>query len=177
VSALEDFGAPEVPEEPVAREAWRVDGPNTADWCLRKLAVLRAEEVRDAELAEAEVKRIRTWQYEQVQRRGRSVSFFEGRLEQWMRLARPDERTVSLPHGSLHLRKAPDRVDIVDLDALRLFSAESPAELMRWPEPEADKRAIAAHIKETGEKVPGVVLVVGEDHFKAVPATGPGADE
>lgn len=75
------------------------------------------------------------------------------------------EKTITLPHGVLKIRKKQDKVEICDLDAF--LENASPLMLSTVPETaKPDIAGIKAWIKMTGGKIPpGVQLVPGGNEF------------
>lgn len=74
-------------------------------------------------------------------------------------------KTLSLIHGTLKRTAARESVVITDEDALRLWAASHPQEVLRQVKPAPDKKAILALVKSTGELPDGVEIEKGEDSF------------
>lgn len=76
-------------------------------------------------------------------------------------LARSGQRSLKLFGGTLRTVKGRERVEITDEAA---FLAAATPDLVRTIT-EPDKRAILAHLKRTGEILPGTDVIVGDDTF------------
>ena len=165
--------------EPAGGEStrFRVDGPATADWALRKLARIRARQAENSALAAVERERIGEWERDENAKLQHDADFFAGLLSEWHRLvldAEPDRRTVALPAGKLVARKQPDRWDFDAAAFLQWAVRAGRAEFVRTPAPEVDKAAAkkALAVKDgavvdtaTGEVVEGVTVEPGDVRY------------
>ena len=92
------------------------------------------------------------------------INFLEKKLEAFIR--EKGEKTISLPHGTLKLRKKPDKVEVSDME---LFLKKATKELVSVvPESvKPDLKAIKAFITRTGKRVipEGVNLIEGQPEF------------
>jgi len=75
------------------------------------------------------------------------------------------KKSLKHAYGTLKRIKGRDRVEVEDFSALFEWEKTSNVDVIRIKS-EADKKAISAHIKATGEIPGGVDLVTGEDSFK-----------
>jgi len=157
-----------VPSDDAARAAhnWAIDNPDAADWALCRIgeAVEALAEVDG--VFERQLRQLQNWRDREHDARQRTVAYFESKLADYHRELldeNPKNKTVHLPHGTLTARKAPDRVEIAEGMAPAL-----PLEFQRVTIT-ADKRGVLAHIKATGEILPGVTLISGELKFTAKP--------
>jgi hypothetical protein len=91
------------------------------------------------------------------------INFLARKLEVF--ITERGDKTISLPHGILKIRKKQDKVEISDLGAF----LENATPLMLNTVPESAKPDIAgikAWMKMTGGKIPpGVKLIPGENEF------------
>jgi phage host-nuclease inhibitor protein Gam len=180
VSALDEFLAGGEPPGAGQQEHFRVDGPSTAEWALRKLRQARARQDEARALAEAETSRVAEWLRAEEARHQHDIEFFESVLTGWHRalLAEdPDRKTISLPNGTLRARKAPDALDVVDPDGLVAWAQANAHEALLRVTVEPDKAAIkrlrraetldgaVVPVDDTGERLPGVVVVIGQVRF------------
>lgn len=95
-----------------------------------------------------------------VREHQRHIDWYDAILTSYhrQRHGQTGEKTLRLPYGiSLKARKAPDRVEIEDPAIL--------PEGFRRLKVEADKRAVLAHLKATGEVLEGVTYIPGETKF------------
>jgi len=159
-------------------ERFRVDGPETATWALRKLAAAEAE-IDDAKtLAASEIARVEQWYDEVTRRPARDVEFFRGLLIDYMRSRHAEDpkcKTVKLPAGTLTARAGQPKIDATDIEALKAYADtlddEYRSSIIRTkyeanvsgmkgllvPKDEGDPLGAPLVDPSTGEVVPGVV--------------------
>lgn len=104
-NASYDQAAPVTDE---GREAFRVDGLETAAWCMRKLARVHAQRAEISRVAQAEIDRVEDWASVQDSRWARDAAYFEGLLGRYaleVRAADPRQKSVSTPHGTVRTRE------------------------------------------------------------------------
>jgi phage host-nuclease inhibitor protein Gam len=155
------------------RERFRIDGPNTADWALRKLAQARGRIIENQNLYATEVERLDAWLEDACKAPERDVTFFEALLRNWHeeQLAEDEKRkTISLPGGKLEARQNPPSINVSDPDK---FFAWAPEHRPEWVRTKYE--AVKSEIKKTGgvdpatgEIAPGVEVVPGDLRWKAV---------
>lgn len=108
------------PEAPAP--SWRIDGLNTAEWAMRKLA--HARQLIDDLRAQhdAWVEPIDAWLVDAVRPLQRTVDFFTGQLERYALDQRVESgnatKSVSLPSGKVSTRSSATTVKITDSDGL-----------------------------------------------------------
>jgi len=161
---------------PDDRERFVVDGPKTADWCLRKIARARARQAEHAALANAEVERIRAWQQEEDAKLGHGIDFFSAMLISYHRqvmAVEPDRKTIRLPAGRLVARKLPAAWTFTDDFTAWAQATEHRAGLVRVTV-EPDKAEVKRRLAivgagvidgDTGEYVPGVTVQPGDVRY------------
>lgn len=155
----------EEPQTEEERESFSIRDEGAANWALRKLARIRAEQEKNADLARLEIERVNAWLDEVNLQLGARAEFFEGHLIDYHRglLAEDEKRkTVKLPAGTLSARKVPDNVEIADdfLErAIDLFP-----EFIRTKK-ELDKRAVKEAVLNDGQILPGVTRIEGSINF------------
>lgn len=158
----------ELTEEQAQR--FRIDGDRTAQWAMRRLADLRAEEARDAATYDAEVDKLKDWANRRHKSREWDLSFFERHLEDYARRQRAEtgRKTVDLPSGVVRTTERKARVIVDDdaafiawaqandrLDLLRLSTAVDKAAVGKATKPTADGLVV---VVETGEAPDGLVV-------------------
>jgi hypothetical protein len=158
----------EAPEDPEAREAFRITGPGQATWAMRKLRDARAAQADVAAVAQAEIDRIQAWATAEHDRIEHNAGFFEGLLTRWaldLRAADPRSKTVSTPYGEVRTRTVPGKWDVHDEALVVAWARGSRPGLMQVRESlrladakkaldvTDDGRVIDP---ETGEIVPGI---------------------
>lgn len=168
-SAFDPEGFEDTEEQ---RERFKIDGPGTASWALRKLGQARRQIVDNQDLYAAEVARLDEWVEDACKAPERDVAFFEGLLRDWHEeqlAADPKRKTVSLPGGQLVAAKNPDSM-VIDNETFMPWALEDKPEWVRTkhePDKAAIKKACGVDA-ETGEIAPGVTVVPGELRWKAV---------
>lgn len=171
------------------KEAWRVGGPNEADWAARKLAKatrqladVHAEAQRQRnEIMEAIASYlfpIDLYEKEESERLEREVGHWTAKLTEWHRdqLAEDDSlKSIKLIHATLRSRKQPDRWEFTEDEFLAWARSMIP-EAVRTIE-QIDKPSVKASLKglartdegqvvnADGELVPGLVVLPGDTSF------------
>ncbi|MFN3873985.1 MAG: host-nuclease inhibitor Gam family protein [Ignavibacterium sp.] len=112
--------------------------------------------------AEEEINIINQWAQRKVSKLIDKISFFEARLERFIR--DQEVKTIELPNGTLKVRKSPDKVEIADT---QLFMNNATPELLRViPESvKPDLNKIKSFIRLKGTVPPGVKYEEGKEQF------------
>lgn len=112
--------------------------------------------------AEEEINIINQWAQRKVSKLVDKISFFEARLERFIR--EQGVKTIELPNGTLKIRKSPDKVEIADT---QLFMSNATPDLLRViPETvKPDLNKIKTFIKLKGTIPPGVKYEEGKEQF------------
>lgn len=169
------------------REAFRITDDDLAGWALRKLSADRAEVARIEALAQCEIDRIQAWALDASETVKSRSRFLEGRLGDYFRQLSHDDPKLSthkLPQGSIGRRKNPDRVTVNnELAFLAWAEEEYPAAIKRTPLVsvlKSDDEYVSVLVEgetlgvvvegSSGEPVPGVVVVRGEERIDVKPA-------
>lgn len=143
------------------RETFRIRDKSGAEWALRRYARIQREKAANHRLAEAEIARIRWWLEGEDRRLDADAAYFAGLLTAWHATVLADDpraKTIKLPAGQLWCRAQPDKIEVRDeAAALAAAKAAGYTALVRVRE-ELDKRALAAHLKDTGELLDGVTV-------------------
>ena len=163
IDTVEQFG---VPEEQEQRERFKIETKDQAAWALRKMSRIKAEQDENTQAAQVEIDRIAAWREEENEKLERSVSFFEGLLYEYfmdLREEDPKLKTMKLPHGALKMRALQPKYEY-DEDALLSWAKENLPQAVVTKE-SVSKNPVKAHIKETGEVVPGVVVLQRPEKF------------
>lgn len=160
------------------KPAFEVTDAASADWVLRKLAAIAAQEAEDNAVVADLVRSATEWQRSRQQARAADVAFFEGLLREWheSRLAQdPNLRSIDLPSGTLQFRKQPDKwnrdeaaiLDWLEEQGHTTFTKKA----LTWAEfkKEATVKDGKAYWNHTGELVPSISVVAVDDKFSAKP--------
>lgn len=112
--------------------------------------------------AEEEINIINQWAQRKVSKLIDKISFFETRLERFIR--EQGVKTIELPNGTLKIRKSPDKVEIADT---QLFMSNATPDLLRViPEiVKPDLNKIKSFIRLKGTIPPGVKYEEGKEQF------------
>jgi hypothetical protein len=150
-------GVEEKEEEDAGPEIVGVEDAERRLWVVKML---------DAETKEVEVhyqnerERLDTWKECELSKVRRQRSWLEKGLRAFLEGA--EKKTMTLVNGKLALRRGREKVVIEDEDAFCL-SRQGFTRTVERVSP--DKKAILAHIKDTGEIPEGCELVYGETSF------------
>jgi phage host-nuclease inhibitor protein Gam len=132
----------------------------TVERYLRALRFYRAEVADVNRLADMEIERIEERRAHFLRSAQGAVAYLEARLRQFSEcVGRKRRKSVN---GTIGWRKAPHRVVIEDDD---YFCSRAEEEFVRTTVA-PDKKAIADHIRSTGDVPEGADWVRGEDSFK-----------
>lgn len=98
------------PEHPGEPDRFTVQSKDQAEWCLRQISRLKAQQNETAELARAEIEKINAWKEKETAKITGSIAFLESLLKDYHRRVfekDPKAKTIKLPSGSLEARKMP----------------------------------------------------------------------
>lgn len=152
------------------KERWKVTNLDSANWCLRKLAALKARQMEIDQLARAEVERITSWQKKQTEGLDRQGEFFTGLLEEYHRrelAADPKRKTITTPYGEMHLRKQQPQWAFDEAALIPYLNINYPYLVKEKVVYSPDKQKIKEFFKVadgqaldivTGEVIPGVAV-------------------
>lgn len=108
----------EQPEQ--ERERFRVHDLESANWVLRKMAVLRKKEEEIKALAKAEVERILAWEVKELEAIRQREEFFTNLLAEYLYEQRKHDPKfkISTPYGKVSTRKQPPKWEYPDDETL-----------------------------------------------------------
>ena len=132
------------------------------DMAIREIAELQSAIERTNEIAEKDIELIRRWAVNENLKRTERIEMLKSKLDSYIRST--DKKTITLPHGTLKLRRKPDKVEVTDLE---LFIKNATKEMVTVV-PEQIKPSLPAikkWIKMTGKIPEGVKLIEGEVEF------------
>lgn len=164
-----------------ARQAWRIDGDNTASWALRKLAAMEAERDRIRRAAQAEIDRVQAWATAAEAGPNRAIEFFTGKLIDYRRDLEEQNpklaKTYKLPAGDIAVRAGRPSVKVVDESAFVDWAVDhAPQALTYKPKVTGLKdlpRSGEQIIDGNGEPVPGVVEITAPPSYSVKPCIQP----
>lgn len=138
------------------KEAFRVTDEGSADWVLRKLAALNAEEEVNNKLAQQNLDRIKEWQAKKNQATQQSREYFENLLTAYLNEQRylDPKFKIDTPNGTVTAHKLPRKWNYNDESLIESLKAADATSFIRIKE-EPDKKALkaAAHITESGDVI------------------------
>lgn len=153
-TALELADAPDL-EDDEQRERWKVKSDRAASWALRRLGEAQAEIARLEEAADDEIRALKVWCEAAVTPLKRDINFFEGVLIEY-RMALEAEhpelpQTYKVPGGTIARRKTPDKIEIIDADAVVRWAIRSGLfELLKIEPRVSLLKEIGTPVHETG---------------------------
>ena len=151
----------------VEQEDWdveaQIDSTERAEAHLRKVAYWEAEAAEVRAHAATEHARVNDWETRQLEKIRRPLSWHSAGLKAF--LFNSGKKTLSLVYGKLRRTKGRERIEIEDPEAFvkaQMGDDFVTTTVKKTP----DKKAILAHIHDTGEIPEGSELVTGDDSFK-----------
>lgn len=163
---LELEEALETIESEETKERFKIENLDSANWAFRKLAALERKEKEITQLADAEKRRIATWEKEEKAQIQSSKDFFNFLLEEYYRGQREldPKFKLSTPYGKVTSRKQQAKWNYDDEKVLEWLK-ENDAELIRVKE-EINKAELkkkyqivgSSVVTEDGEIVEGISI-------------------
>lgn len=132
------------------------------DMAIREISELELAIERTNDIAEKDIELIKRWAANENLRRSERIEMLKSKLDSYIRST--EKKTINLPHGTLKLRRKPDKVEVTDLE---LFIKNATKEMVTVV-PEQIKPSLPAikkWIKMTGKIPEGVKLIEGEVEF------------
>ncbi|HOJ19754.1 MAG TPA: host-nuclease inhibitor Gam family protein [Ignavibacteriaceae bacterium] len=133
------------------------------DLIVMEVSRLESEITHNFTEMEKEIEIIKEWALKRNSVIQERADFLKLKLESYIR--QEGKKTIDLPHGTLKIRKMPDKVEITDLN---LFLTKANSEmLMVIPEQvKPDLNKIKSFIKMTTKIPEGVTLIEGREEFR-----------
>lgn len=129
---------------------------------LWKIKYLEGEIDKIKSASEQLIAEVEQWKVHKTEQKLKQIEYLSRQMEYYLR--QKEMKTLSLPNGSIALRKQPDRIEITDEELFYQKADESV--LRRVPESYApDMKAIRDKIKKTGEILPGIQVTEQESKF------------
>jgi phage host-nuclease inhibitor protein Gam len=127
----------------VTQPGFIVDDDQKADWALRKIAAVKAQQADIKAQSEEQMNVIKQWEKEQTERLEKDVEYFTGMCVSYATQKRendPKFKTQKLPHGKIGFRKQQPQWNFTD-DAAELLKKSGYTDLIR-EKPELEKAKI-----------------------------------
>lgn len=133
------------------------------DLLIMEVNNLETEIANNFSEAEKEVQIINEWALKRNSIIQEKANLLRLKLENYIR--QEGKKTIELPHGTLKIRKMPDKVEITDME---LFLSKANSQMVNViPESvKPDLTKIKSFIKMTTKIPEGVTLVEGKEEFK-----------
>ncbi len=121
------------------------------------------------EMADRQIKKTESWLTDETQKREKIIQFLNNKLHAF--IVGEDKKTINLPNGSLKMRSAQDKVEVLDFDQFKEFCNEQgrPDLIRTKVSEDPDKKQIKKYIKESGCIPDGCDLVKNPDKFTSKP--------
>jgi len=135
------------------KERFKIETLEAANWALRKLAAINAEEKKINNLKDKEISRIENWAKDELDKLSNSRQFFEGLLtEYFIKQRELDPKfKISTPYGKVTARKQQPKWNY-DEDKVVNWLLQNDKELVRVKY-EPDKNGIKKKYKIVGTNV------------------------
>ena|SRR5690606_702614 len=154
----------------VGDESWRITDDSAADWALRRIAWHQAQIARRREFVQREIERLQAYLQAETERHERSIRFFEAHLRDYFERLRAEgalgnRKTYRLPHGSLQMRASGPKFERDDKQLIEWARQHGLVRVSEVPDWSSIKERLTVTDslivvdRETGEVVPGVVVV------------------
>ena len=148
-------------EEITAKGPWQIEGPDSCDWALGKLAEARAQAEEIERQAEAARSVVESRRATILKRIGAEVAFFESAILTYATTHRGEivsgrRKSRDYLHGRISFRSTPGRLVIEDADALaKWLDTRSIEEGLSRVKTEPIKAALDAYFARTNDLPPG----------------------
>ncbi len=133
------------------------------DLIIMEIARLEVEISENFNNADDEARIIKEWVIAHNSKLQEKVDYLKLKLEAFIREI--GKKTIDLPHGTLKIRKMPDKVEIADMDTF-LQNANSEVVTIVPETIKPDLSKIKTYIRNSGRPLPGVIIVEGLEQFK-----------
>lgn len=135
-------------------EKFEVKNIDQANWCLRKISVLKRKETEITELRDKEIQRIENWYKKETEQIENSIKFFETLLEEFARTVRETNPKfkLSTPYGKVAFRKQQPKWNYDEEKLLTFLKQSKKTEFIRIKE-EINKSELKKKLKVAGELV------------------------
>lgn len=124
------------------------------DQALQTIKVLQQKTSEVEAIAAQETKLIEDWKAAEVGKLQRQIDWLAGQCENFIRSS--DQKTIVLPHGSLHLRLGRPKVTIIDEATFTPIGQRLGLIKIKPSTTDPDLNAIHAYVRRVGSVPPGI---------------------
>lgn len=149
-------------------EGFRIDSDDKAEWAVRKIRQAQLAIEKRRQFVQAEIERLQAWQQMMDERDQATINRMTGLLQPYFEALRPSlgkRKSYRLPSGVLQVRASGPKFERNDEQLLPWAKAVGLVRIKEQPDWSAIKDrlhvtdSLAVVDRETGEVVPGVVVV------------------
>ena len=133
------------------------------DLLIAEVIRLEAEIAQTFSNAEEEARIVQDWALKHCSGMQDKINLLKLKLEAYIR--EEGKKTIDLPHGTLKIRKLPDKVEISDMEKF-LESANQEVVTIVPETVKPDLNKIKAYLKSSGHILPGITVIEGKEEFK-----------
>lgn len=154
-------------EQEQSKDIFKITDKASAEWALRKIAAHKAVIDENISIANAEHERISQWVLKENAKHQMDIEFFENALHEYMKqenLINPECRSIKLPHGTIRLRKMPQKWDFDDEKTINYLEQNYPEMIQIIKK--YDKSKVKELVKNTGETWDGLRIEEQPDKFE-----------
>lgn len=145
-----------------AREGFKIENLETANWAFRKLRAIEENENEIKELAQVEIDRINSWKESELKQNEGTKQYFEFLLSEYFKNEKAKDKKfkLSTPYGKVSARKTNKWT--YDEEKLKEYIKINDLPFIKIKE-EIDKAGLKKCFKdgvnaETGEVIPGIEI-------------------
>ena len=133
------------------------------DQILQTISVLENKIAEVNDIATKERQIIDEWEQSETNKLQRQVDWLARQLEFFIRST--DQKSITLAHGSLHLRLGRSKVSVVDMDKFLPIGEKLKLVREKPSVKEADLNAVNAYIRRVGTPLPGIAFTPASISF------------
>lgn len=140
---------------------WTPTTVRDVEWCLERAGEAEADLAEVQAQLDAAVKALHARAMAITEKANRRALWFRGLVEAWAvanrgEVVRGKAKSRELLGGTIAFRASAEKVVVTDEAAFLAWAQPDHLDLLRFPEPEIDKKKLDALVKGTGEVPPGV---------------------
>lgn len=96
------------------KESFKVHDLDSANWALKKIAAINTKQAEISQVAENEIERIKTWEYDELNRYESSKEYLQSLLVEYYKVERERDSKfkLSTPYGKVTSRKGTQKWEI-----------------------------------------------------------------